>query len=133
VTEAERIWSEKSDEALIDAAASLGEFTPAGQLIIRAELKRRGLEDPFEQAGENGAQAEEAAPAEVECLRCNVSLHLLDPGDPEAATRWRFMGALQPLMALGNSFNVYVCPQCGHVEVFAHLPIEEGADEESDR
>jgi hypothetical protein len=39
VTEAERIWSEKSDEDLVDAAATLDEFTPDGQRIIRAELK----------------------------------------------------------------------------------------------
>jgi hypothetical protein len=125
VTEAERIWSEKSDEDLIDAAASLDEFTPAGQLIIRAELKRRGLEDPLDQAGEHGEQAEHAAPPEVECLRCNVSLRLLNPDASEQAAGWTMMRGLRTLLELSDSFNVYVCPQCGHVELFAHVPLGE--------
>jgi hypothetical protein len=125
VTDAERIWSEKSDEDLIDAAASLGEFTPAGQVIIRAELKRRGLEDPLEQAGENGAQAEDVAPPKVECLRCNVSLRLLNPDAAEQAAGWSMVRGLRTLLELSDSFNVYVCPQCGHVELFADLPLVE--------
>ena len=50
MNEAERIWQEKSDDALIEAAAELETYTDEGQRIIRAELKRRGLEDPVEQA-----------------------------------------------------------------------------------
>jgi hypothetical protein len=123
VIEAERIWSEKSDEDLIDAAASLGEFTPAGQLIIRAELKRRGLEDPLEQAGTDGEQAEDEAPPEVECLRCRVSLRLLDPDASDQTAGWSMVRGLRTLLELSDSFNVYVCPQCGHVELFAQLPL----------
>ena len=42
--EVERIWGDKSDEDLLDAAAELDQFTEEGQRVIRAELKRRGLE-----------------------------------------------------------------------------------------
>jgi hypothetical protein len=129
VTEAERIWSEKSDEDLIDAAGSLDEFTPAGQRIIRAELKRRGLEDPLDQAGEKGDKVEEAAPPGVECLRCNVSLRLLNPGAADQATGWSMVPGLHTLLDLSDSFNVYVCPQCGHVELFARLALEGDIDQ----
>ena len=125
MTEAERIWSDKSDEDLIDAAASLGEFTPEGQRIVRAELKRRGLEDPLEQAGEDGGQAEDAAPPDVECLRCKVSLRLLSPDASDQAAGWTMVRGLRTLLEWSDSFNVYVCPQCGHVELFALLPLGE--------
>jgi hypothetical protein len=123
VTQAERIWSEKSDEDLIDAAATLDEFTPDGQRIIRAELKRRGLEDPLEQAGEGGDAREDEVPTEVECLRCHVSLRLLNPDAPDQAAGWVMVRGLRTLLELSDSFNVYVCPQCGHVELFAQLPL----------
>jgi hypothetical protein len=44
--DAEQIWREKSDEALIEAGGHLSEFTSEGERIIRAELHRRGLPDP---------------------------------------------------------------------------------------
>lgn len=46
MTEAERIWSGKSDEQLADAATKLAEFTEEGEQVIRAELRRRGMTDP---------------------------------------------------------------------------------------
>jgi hypothetical protein len=123
VTEAERIWSEKSDEDLLDAAADLDQFTEDGQRIIRAELKRRGLEDPLEQAGDDDAGREAAPP--VECLRCRVSLRLLDPDTAEQAAGWGKVRGLRSLLELSDSFDVYVCPQCGHVDLFAQMPVEE--------
>jgi hypothetical protein len=123
VTEAERIWSEKSDEDLLDAAADLDQFTADGQRIIRAELKRRGLEDPLEQAGDDDVGQEAAPP--VECLRCRVSLRLLDPDTAEQAAGWSKVRGLRSLVELSNSFDVYVCPQCGHVDLFAQMPVEE--------
>ena len=125
MSDAERIWSEKSDEDLLDAAASLGEFTPEGQRIIRAELERRGLEDPLEQAGEDGELAGDETPTEVECLRCHVSLRLLDPDASDQAAGWSMVRGLRTLLELSDSFNVYVCPQCGHVELYAQLPLGE--------
>ena len=32
---------------------------------------------------------------------------------------------LRPLVELSDSFDVYVCPQCGHVELFVQMPLEE--------
>jgi len=125
VTEAERIWSEKSDEELVEAAANLAEFTPDGQRVIRAELKRRGLEDPVEQAGEAGEELGDETPPGVECLRCNVSLRLLNPDGSDQAAGWSMVRGLRTLLELTDSFNVYVCPQCGHVELFAQIPLGE--------
>jgi hypothetical protein len=123
VTEAERIWSEKGDEDLLDAAADLDQFTEDGQRIIRAELKRRGLEDPLEQAGDDDAGREAAPP--VECLRCRVRLRLLDPDTAEQAAGWGKVRGLRSLLELSDSFDVYVCPQCGHVDLFAQMPVGE--------
>ena len=78
MTEAERIWSEKSDEDLLDAAADLAQFTADGQRIIRAELKRRELEDPVEQAGEDGNRETGAAPGRRVRARATCRLRLLD-------------------------------------------------------
>jgi hypothetical protein len=123
VTEAERIWSEKNDEDVLEAAAGLAQFTADGQRIIRAELKRRGLEDPVEQAGDDAGHGAEAAPA-VECLRCNVSLRLIDPDAGGQTAAWSRVRGLRSLVELSDSFEVYVCPQCGHVDLFAQVPLE---------
>jgi len=29
---------------------------------------------------------------------------------------------------MSNAFNVFICPQCGHVELFAVLPTAEEAE-----
>ena len=72
--DARDIWREKSDEELLEAAAALDEFTEEGKWIIRAELRSRGLEDPLEQGGTWGANAEH-----LECLRCQAPLRYIDP------------------------------------------------------
>jgi len=123
VSEAERIWREKSDDDVIEAAGHLHEFTPAGQRIIREELTRRGLEDPHEQAG-----AHEGDLPAVECLRCGVPLRLLDLDAPDQSAGWALMLGLRPLVEMSNAFNVFICPQCGHVELFAVLPTAEEAE-----
>ncbi len=146
MNEAERIWSEKSDEDLLEAAAELRQFTEEGQRIIRAELKRRGLEDPVEQAaGEAGdgeaeageadageADAGEAAAEEPECLRCRVRLLLIDPNDPDSITRWGWLGGLRTPTLGRDGLDVYICPRCGHVEFFAEPPEEEEPEDETD-
>ncbi|RPJ71045.1 MAG: hypothetical protein EHM24_13655 [Acidobacteria bacterium] len=114
--DAERIWREKSDDDLLDAAAELEGFTEEGQRIIRAELKRRGLEDPGEQAGE-------PAPA-LECLRCRAELRFIDP-ESEGSPRWHWGGQRIPALDPDGGLAVYACPKCGHVELFMNLPVEE--------
>ena len=126
MTEAERIWREKGDEELLEAAAELDQFTAEGQLIICAELKRRGLEDPVEQGG--GDEPEEEAPP-VECLRCSTELHLLDTEAGDAPTAFSRVRGLRSLVELSDSFDVYVCPHCGHVDLFARLPVEDAASD----
>jgi hypothetical protein len=133
MNEAERIWSEKSDDELIEAAADLDGFTEEGKLIVRAELKRRGLEDPVEQvASVAGAGTSEGEAAEPECLRCHVPLRLIDPADPRATTGWSWVGELSARLPGRDGLDVYVCPRCGHVDFFADLPEEEDARKDTD-
>ena len=133
MTEAERIWSEKTEIELIEAAADLDQFTEDGQRIIRAELKRRGLEDPVEQAAvEPGAGSTADEAAEPECLRCHVQLHPVDPDDPDEATRWSVLGEMRAGLLGRIGLDVYVCPRCGHVDLFADLPDEDEAPEDPD-
>lgn len=128
MNDAERIWGDKGDDELIEAAAELAQFTEEGQRIIRAELKRRGLEDPIDQAGGEAVAGEPAAMAadseaeDPECLRCHVALRFVDPEDPRAAARWGWLGGIHtPLLGRGG-LDVFVCPRCGHVDFFTDLP-----------
>ena len=127
MTDAERIWHEKSDDALIDAAAEIGTYTEEGQQIIRSELKRRGLEDPIEQARflstAMGAELpdEEIPDAEVpgpECLRCEVKLLYVGEKRFREGGNWGVMGEIGHLFEKSESYHVYVCRQCGHVDFF---------------
>jgi hypothetical protein len=133
MNEAERIWSEKSDEDLLDAAAELEQFTEEGQRIVRAELKRRGLEDPVEQAGAEEVESadpeaiEERAP-DLKCLRCGATLRYVDPAS-ERAPQLQWAGRRQPVYDPSGVIHVYACARCGHVELFMDLP-EEGGEEE---
>jgi hypothetical protein len=129
MSDMENIWGEKSDEDLLEAAAQLSDFTDEGQRVIRAELRRRGMEDPVEQAGESArevaaSEPEEGGPEKAEadqpgealpepkCLRC------------EAEMRYRgartMLGETGNLFESADVFDVYVCPKCGHVEMFAN-------------
>jgi len=118
MSDARDIWRGKSDEELLEAAAALDEFTAEGQWIIRAELQRRGLEDPMQQAGAWGASAEG-----LECLRCQAPLRYIDPMEDSplegALTKSRL-----PIYSPGGVFRVYACSKCGHVELFMNLPDE---------
>jgi hypothetical protein len=118
MSEAERIWREKSDDELLEAAAALDEFTAEGRWIIRSELQRRGLEDPVQQSGAWEGNAEQ-----LECLRCRATLRHLDPDEDSplqgVLTKSRF-----PIFPPGGPFRLFVCPQCDHVELFVNLPEE---------
>jgi hypothetical protein len=43
---AEQIWIAKTDEQLSEASTRLVTYTAEDELVIRAELKRRGVPDP---------------------------------------------------------------------------------------
>jgi hypothetical protein len=126
MTEAERIWREKSDDDLLSAAAELDEFTDEGKRVIRAELKRRGLEDPFEQADfivpEPGAKpAEDDAEPGVpnpRCTRCKIELRFMGSRKFHEGTNLGALGELGHLFETSESFDVYACPRCGHVDLF---------------
>jgi hypothetical protein len=132
MTEAERIWNQKSDDDLLAAAAELETYTEEGRQVIRAELRRRGLEDPVEQAefitpAPEAAAPDDDAPGTEEpadavpdpaCLRCRVGLRYLGTKRFHEGTHWGLMGELGHLFENSESFDVYVCPRCGHVDLF---------------
>ena len=110
MTEAERIWSETSDDDLLEAAAGLATYTDEGQRVIREELRRRGLEDPVEQArfaapdpdvddldAELPDVDDEPAAPELRCLRCKVELDHLGTKKFHDGTHWGAMGELEHL------------------------------------
>ncbi len=128
MSDMEKIWREKSDEDLLEAAAQLADFTEEGQRVIRAELQRRGMEDPVEQAGESASvieatEPEEGGPEETasdrpdetlpepECLRCHAEMRY-------RGTR-TMLGEAGNLFANSEVLDLYICPKCGHVELFA--------------
>jgi hypothetical protein len=61
------IWAGKSDNELLDAADELFNYTEAGERVIRAELRRRGLAEPNPPIGT--------------CSRCGRSIPSNHPGD----------------------------------------------------
>jgi hypothetical protein len=119
MSDVERIWRDKSNEDLIEAAAELGDYTDEGQRAIRAGLERRGLEDPVEQTHAVGPGEGEEEEAQLpDCLRCRVELRYLGAKRFHEATNWGMFGQLGELFKGSESFDVYVCPRCGHVELF---------------
>lgn len=134
MTEAERIWREKSDDDLLEAAAELHSYTEEGRSVIRAELRRRGFDDPVEQAMLTTAAPGAELPAEVDdapdeelapgpaCLRCEVKLRFLGTKDFHEGAKWGVMGELGHLFEGRESFDLFVCPQCGHVDMF--VPVD---------
>jgi hypothetical protein len=120
MTDLERIWSSKSDEALLEAAASLEDFTDEGRRVVLAELEKRGLASPESQDHEEEAAAEaegEAIPDDpLTCLRCGVRLQHLGTRDVGS------LGELGVMFAGKEVLEVYACPTCGHVDLFTDLP-----------
>jgi hypothetical protein len=129
--ELEDLWRAKSDDELLEAAAQLGEYTPDGQKVIRAELMRRGFEDPMDQRGEaGGAATVEAAPPR-DCLRCHAEMRFVGTRGVDRAG-WIATGEMREAVTDGAAFDLYVCPECAHVEMFLNLPAEEEEEETED-
>ncbi len=124
----EQLWRDKSDDELLEAASALGEYTPDGQAVIRAELKRRGFEDPVDQKGESALAATGEAPPPRECVRCRVDMKFLGTRSARTAD-WTAVGEVSELLEEGAAFDLYLCPECARVETFLNLPVE--ADEEA--
>jgi hypothetical protein len=60
MTDVERIWRDKTDDEVAEAASTLSEFTEEAARAIRSELQRRGLPEP----------ERDAAPIPSEDTRC---------------------------------------------------------------
>ena len=53
-----------------------------------------------------------------ECLRCEVRLRYVGEKSFREGTNWGVIGEIGHLFEKRSSFDVYVCPQCGHVDFF---------------
>lgn len=67
MTDADRVWQSKSDDELLEAAATLADYTEEGEDLIRAEILRRGMAGPPPPIGR--------------CPQCGRAIHASDPGD----------------------------------------------------
>ena len=117
----ERIWSEKSDDSLLEAAASLGDFTDEGRQVVLSELRRRGLDVPEQQS-----EADETADEGLTCVRCSVELQHLGTRDVGS------LGEFGRMFEGKDLIEAYCCPNCGHVEMFTDVPAAEGKEGEDD-
>ncbi len=54
----------------------------------------------------------------LQCLRCAVRLDYVGTKKFHEGTRWGVLGELGELFVNKERFDVYVCPQCGKVELF---------------
>ena len=134
MNEMQRIWREKSDEDLLEAAANLDEYTEEGRRVIEEELERRRLEPPGPDEGdEEGSYMEEEGAEEegaLTCLRCDVELKYLGTKSFHEGRHWGVLGELGHLFESTENFDVYVCPGCGHIDLFARMAARGEADEE---
>ena len=73
------------------------------------------------------ARVQEAAPAEpvasvpanpILCMRCKETLQHAGTRRFHEGTNWGVLGELGEFFVKRERFDVYVCPQCGHVEFF---------------
>ncbi len=140
MTDLERIWRERNDGALLEAAENLDDYTEEGRRVILAEVERRGLKMPeLEREPEDLVPEELAVPAKpaledlpvegpLSCLRCGLELQYVGSRDLRAAGGGVF-AELAPLFENSRRLNVYMCPQCGHVDLFAEGDEEAGPGE----
>jgi hypothetical protein len=54
----------------------------------------------------------------LQCLRCQRDLDYIGTRRFHEGTNWGIFGALGELLVTKQSFDVYVCSDCGHVEFF---------------
>jgi hypothetical protein len=54
----------------------------------------------------------------LECLRCRTPLQFMGTKKFHEGTRWSVFGDLAELFENRESYDVYMCPQCGKVELF---------------
>lgn len=101
MSDAEAIWADKTDDELLEAAGELSEYTEEGERTIRAELERRGLQQPDPPIGACSRCGRSIARNQVhnECSQCG------EPFPPEIL---RVLGAqtheatLVPILRTGD-------------------------------
>ena len=54
----------------------------------------------------------------IVCMRCDLPLEFVGTRDFHEGTRWGVLGELGELFVNKQSFDVFVCPRCGRVELF---------------
>ena len=54
----------------------------------------------------------------ISCHRCDKQLNYVGTKRFHEGTRWGALGDLGELFVNKESFDVYVCPHCGRVELF---------------
>ena len=54
----------------------------------------------------------------IVCARCELPLEFVGTRDFHEGTRWGVLGELGELFVNKQSFDVFVCPRCGRVELF---------------
>lgn len=54
----------------------------------------------------------------IVCARCELALEFVGTRDFHEGTRWGVLGELGELFVNKQSFDVFVCPRCGRVELF---------------
>lgn len=93
MADAEGIWADKTDDELLEAAGELSEYTEEGERIIRAELQRRGLQQPEPAIGACSRCGRSIARSQLhdECSQCG------EPFPPEIL---RVLGAQAPEVTL---------------------------------
>ncbi len=52
------------------------------------------------------------------CVRCQLPLAYLGTRDFHEGTRWGVFGELAELFVSKETFELYACSRCGHVEFF---------------
>lgn len=146
MNELERLWRGKTDEELTSAGGHIRDYTAEAQAVIRRELERRNLqprveedaletlsEDDMESVDENdGEEVEldsdadesglsvESEAGVVDCLRCNSPMDYLGTKRFHEGANWGVLGELGEWFVKKESFDLYVCPRCGKVELFVN-------------
>lgn len=57
-------------------------------------------------------------PRALDCLRCRTGLQYMGTKKFHEGTRWSVFGDLAELFENREQYDVYMCPQCGKVEMF---------------
>jgi len=60
--------------------------------------------------------------SQLQCLRCAIPMLFSGNHEFHEGTRWGAFGNLFELFVNKDSFDLFVCPQCGKVEFFISIP-----------